>query len=104
MKDTLFMKPGKVAIETVDKPELIADDDVIIHIVRACVCGSDLWAYRGLDEVPEHSQNSGHEASELSNPWVLPLRPSSLATSLSRRSLMAVVTVRHVAPALKVVA
>nr|WP_252192332.1 zinc-binding dehydrogenase [Secundilactobacillus kimchicus] len=62
VKDTLFMKPGKVAIETVDKPELIADDDVIIHIVRACVCGSDLWAYRGLDKVPEHSQNSGHEA------------------------------------------
>lgn len=62
MKSTLFMKPGQVSIESVDKPELIDDDDVIIHIVRSSVCGSDLWAYRGFDKLPKHIQNSGHEA------------------------------------------
>lgn len=62
MKDTIFMKPGQVAIENVEKPTIQADDDVIIHVVRACVCGSDLWAYRGQDDVEAHSQNSGHEA------------------------------------------
>ncbi|KRK98576.1 threonine dehydrogenase related Zn-dependent dehydrogenase [Secundilactobacillus odoratitofui DSM 19909 = JCM 15043] len=58
----MFMKPGKVAVEDIDKPTIQADDDVIIHVVRTCVCGSDLWAYRDLEEKAPHSQNSGHEA------------------------------------------
>ncbi|MCI1986620.1 MAG: zinc-binding dehydrogenase [Lactobacillus sp.] len=62
MKDTLFMAPGKVAIEDVAKPTIEADDDVLIHVVRACVCGSDLWGYRGQDQQAPHSQNNGHEA------------------------------------------
>lgn len=62
MKSTMFMKPGKVAVEDIDKPTIQADDDVIIHVVRTCVCGSDLWAYRDLEEKAPHSQNSGHEA------------------------------------------
>ncbi|WP_125574425.1 zinc-binding dehydrogenase [Levilactobacillus huananensis] len=62
MKSTVFMEPGKVAIENVDKPTLEADDDVIIHVVRTCVCGSDLWAYRGLEAKDKHSENTGHEA------------------------------------------
>lgn len=62
MKSTMFMKPGKVAVENIDKPTIQADDDVIIHVVRTCVCGSDLWAYRDLEEKAPHSQNSGHEA------------------------------------------
>ncbi|MSE20689.1 alcohol dehydrogenase catalytic domain-containing protein [Lactobacillus parabuchneri] len=62
MKSTLFVKPGKVEITEIDKPTIQADDDVILHIVRACVCGSDLWAYRGLEEKDANSENSGHEA------------------------------------------
>ena len=60
MKSTLFVKPGKVEIEEIDKPTIQADDDVILHIVRACVCGSDLWAYRGLEDKEPNSENSGH--------------------------------------------
>lgn len=62
MKSTIFVKPGKVEIKDIDMPTIQKDDDVIIKIVRTCVCGSDLWAYRGLDDVPENSENSGHEA------------------------------------------
>ncbi|MCI1553110.1 MAG: alcohol dehydrogenase catalytic domain-containing protein [Levilactobacillus sp.] len=62
MKTTMFMKPGKVQIEDIDKPTIQAPDDVIIHVVRTCVCGSDLWAYRGLEDKAAHSENSGHEA------------------------------------------
>jgi alcohol dehydrogenase len=58
----MFMKPGKVQIEDIDKPTIQAPDDVIIHVVRTCVCGSDLWAYRGLEDKAAHSENSGHEA------------------------------------------
>ncbi len=58
----MFMKPGQVQIEDIDKPTIQAPDDVIIHVVRTCVCGSDLWAYRGLEDKAAHSENSGHEA------------------------------------------
>nr|WP_100352004.1 alcohol dehydrogenase catalytic domain-containing protein [Limosilactobacillus fermentum] len=34
----------------------------MIKVLRACVCGSDLWAYRGLYDKPANSINSGHEA------------------------------------------
>lgn len=62
MKTAVFEKAGKVGIENVDKPTIQANDDAIIKVVRTCVCGSDLWAYRGLEEKAEHSANSGHEA------------------------------------------
>ncbi len=42
MKSTIFVKPGKVEIQNIDKPTIQADDDAILHIVRACVCGSRL--------------------------------------------------------------
>ncbi|BDZ31963.1 alcohol dehydrogenase catalytic domain-containing protein [Lactiplantibacillus sp. WILCCON 0030] len=62
MKSAIFMEPGKVTVEDLAKPTLKAPDDVIIHVVRTCVCGSDLWAYRGLEPKAAHSENSGHEA------------------------------------------
>lgn len=62
MKSTIFMEPGKVEIEDIAKPTVQAPDDVIIHVVRTCVCGSDLWAYRGLEDKEKHSENTGHEA------------------------------------------
>lgn len=62
MKSTVFVEKGKVAIGDVSKPEITADDDVIIRVVRACVCGSDLWAYRGDDNKKPGSVNTGHEA------------------------------------------
>lgn len=62
MKTTIFETAGKVAIENVDKPTIQAADDVILHVVRTCVCGSDLWSYRGLEPKEDHSQNNGHEA------------------------------------------
>ncbi|WEV53829.1 zinc-binding dehydrogenase [Leuconostocaceae bacterium ESL0723] len=62
MKEAIFVKPGLVEAQEVAKPKIQKDDDVIIHVVKACVCGSDLWAYRGLDDKPENSDNGGHEA------------------------------------------
>lgn len=62
MKSTIFVEAGKVEVKDVEIPTIKESDDVIIKIVRTCVCGSDLWAYRGLDKVPANSENSGHEA------------------------------------------
>lgn len=44
------------------KPTIQKDDDVILKVVRACVCGSDLWNFRGINKVEPNSENSGHEA------------------------------------------
>lgn len=62
MKATIFEKAGLVDVQEVDKPTLQADDDVIVRIVRTCVCGSDLWAYAHGDNKDAHSINDGHEA------------------------------------------
>ncbi|KGO22380.1 hypothetical protein Q757_09170, partial [Oenococcus alcoholitolerans] len=62
MKTTVFVKAGKVDIKDVEKPKIQADDDAIIRVVRACVCGSDLWAYGGQDQKEANSENTGHEA------------------------------------------
>lgn len=62
MKTAIFEQAGQMIIEEVAKPQLEAADDVIIKIVRACVCGSDLWAYAHGDDKAAHSINSGHEA------------------------------------------
>jgi len=39
MKSAIFEKAGQMIIEEVKKPTLERDDDVIIKVVRACVCG-----------------------------------------------------------------
>ena len=62
MKSAIFQKAGLMTVEEVAKPTLQAPDDVIIKVVRACVCGSDLWAYAHGDNKEEHSMNDGHEA------------------------------------------
>lgn len=62
MKSTIFEKAGLVSVQEVDKPTLQSDDDVIVRIVRTCVCGSDLWSYAHGDDKAAHSINEGHEA------------------------------------------
>ncbi|ETA73553.1 alcohol dehydrogenase catalytic domain-containing protein [Ligilactobacillus equi] len=62
MKDARFEKAGQMVIEDIPKPTIQNNDDVIIRTVRACVCGSDLWAYRDFDHGTPNSENSGHEA------------------------------------------
>lgn len=61
MKAAEFIKPGKVETVEVPKPKIEQPGDAIIRIVRASVCGSDLWWFRGLSDRPAHSR-IGHEA------------------------------------------
>lgn len=62
MKSAVFENKGKVSLEEISKPTIQDSGDAIIRVIRACVCGSDLWAYSGLDSKETHSVNSGHEA------------------------------------------
>ena len=61
MKSAVYTKAGQVGLATIERPQIIDADDVIIRVVRACVCGSDLWRYRNPDIKAGH-KNSGHEA------------------------------------------
>lgn len=61
MKAAVFMEPGKMEVHDVAKPTIEKPTDAIIKIVRACVCGSDLWWYRGIAD-REHGSLVGHEA------------------------------------------
>lgn len=59
MKAAIFEGPGKVkAVERPDA-EIKEPTDAVVRIVLACVCGSDLWFYRG--ESPHPDKAIGHE-------------------------------------------
>lgn len=59
MKYAEFVKAGEMKIVDREKPAIEKSDDVIIKVIRTCVCGSDLWAYRGIEN--QGSDNDGHE-------------------------------------------
>jgi len=52
--------PRDMRFEERPDPTLIDPTDAIIRISAACVCGSDLWPYRGLEPVTQ-PQPMGHE-------------------------------------------
>jgi len=60
MKATIFQGPGKIKVEEVPDPVIHDPTDVIVKVGYACICGSDLWPYRGLVNRPEGSR-IGHE-------------------------------------------
>lgn len=62
MKATIMYGPGDVRVENVPDSKIIEPTDAIIRITYACICGSDLWPYRGYDEFPENGLPMGHEA------------------------------------------
>ncbi|BFU43139.1 zinc-dependent alcohol dehydrogenase family protein [Krasilnikovia sp. MM14-A1004] len=60
MRGTMLYAPGDVRVETRDDPRIERPTDAIIRIAAACVCGSDLWPYRGIAKVDGPSP-MGHE-------------------------------------------
>ncbi len=59
MQAVIMNAPGDVTVETVDTPRVAKPTDVVLRLAAACVCGSDLWPYRGLQ--PVDHQAMGHE-------------------------------------------
>jgi threonine dehydrogenase-like Zn-dependent dehydrogenase len=52
--------PGDVRSEERDEPQIVEATDAIIRVSAACVCGSDLWPYRGIEDL-EWPAPMGHE-------------------------------------------
>ena len=57
---TVMYGPRDVRYEEVDDPKILKPTDAIIKLSATCICGSDLWPYRGL-QPQEGPKNMGHE-------------------------------------------
>lgn len=53
MRATVMHSAGDVRIENVADSRIVEPTDALVVVSRACICGSDLWPYRGLEEIPE---------------------------------------------------
>lgn len=60
MQGAVLHAPGDVRVEERDRPTIVAPTDAIIRLSAACVCGSDLWPYRGIEKI-DGPTPMGHE-------------------------------------------
>ncbi|MBN9151396.1 MAG: zinc-dependent alcohol dehydrogenase family protein [Micrococcales bacterium] len=60
MKATLIYGERDIRFDVVPEPSLQAETDAIVRVAAACVCGSDLWPYRGIAPTAE-PHRIGHE-------------------------------------------
>ena len=60
MRGTVLYAPRDVRLEQRDDPKITEPTDAIIRMTATCVCGSDLWDYRGINPV-EQPTPMGHE-------------------------------------------
>ena len=60
MRGTVLYAPGDVRSEQREDPRIEKPTDAILRLAASCVCGSDLWSYRGINSVTE-PRSMGHE-------------------------------------------
>ncbi len=59
MRGVVMYGPGDIRVEEREHPVIIEPTDAVIRLAATCICGSDLWPYRGADHV-DHAP-MGHE-------------------------------------------
>src|SRR5438105_2155858 len=59
MRGVVMYAPGDVRVQEREDPKILFPTDAIIRVSATCICGSDLWPYRGVEEV--HNSPMGHE-------------------------------------------
>lgn len=57
------VSPGIIEVQTDDIPKITAEDDVIIKVKAAGICGSDISIYKGTSPVATYPRVIGHEFS-----------------------------------------
>jgi len=60
MRGVVMHAPGDVRVEQREAPRITAPTDAVIRLSATCVCGSDLWPYRGIEAIDGPSP-MGHE-------------------------------------------
>ena len=60
MRGAILHAPRDVRVEQREDPKIEQPTDAVIRLAATCVCGSDLWPYRGIEPVDRPSP-MGHE-------------------------------------------
>lgn len=60
MRVAVMTAPGAVHVEDRPEPRIIEPTDAVIRLSATCVCGSDLWPYRGVEAL-DGPRPMGHE-------------------------------------------
>jgi threonine dehydrogenase-like Zn-dependent dehydrogenase len=77
MRGAVMYAPRDVRVEERDDPVIVEPTDAVIRLSATCVCGSDLWPYRGVENI-EAPAPMGHEyvgVVEAVGPEVATIRP-----------------------------
>lgn len=59
MRGVVMHTAGDVRVEEREDPKIIEPTDAIVKLTATCICGSDLWPYRGIE--PADHQVMGHK-------------------------------------------
>jgi threonine dehydrogenase-like Zn-dependent dehydrogenase len=60
MRVAVMIAPGDVRVEDRADPTILKPTDAIIRLSASCICGSDLWPYRGIETLTG-PRPMGHE-------------------------------------------
>jgi threonine dehydrogenase-like Zn-dependent dehydrogenase len=60
MRGVIMYAPRDIRVEEREDPVIEQPTDAVIRVTAACICGSDLWPYRGTDDVTQPTP-MGHE-------------------------------------------
>ena len=60
MQGTVLYAPRDVRFEEREEPKIAQPTDAIIRLSATCICGSDLWPYRGVQAIAQPT-SMGHE-------------------------------------------
>ena len=60
MRGVVMYGPRDVRVEERERPSIIEPTDAILRLTASCICGSDLWPYRGDDPTTQPTP-MGHE-------------------------------------------
>ena len=61
MRATVMYGAGDVRSENVPDARIIEPTDAVVTVTRACICGSDLWPYKAMEQ-SDKGVVMGHEA------------------------------------------
>src|ERR1700704_956423 len=68
MRGAVLYAPHDVRIADRADPKIVEATDAIIRLSATCVCGSDLWPYRGIETVDGPSPLGPEEVGSAVNP------------------------------------
>ena len=60
MRGVVMHAPGDVRVEQIPDAQIIEPTDAVIRPAAVCICGSDLWPYRGVEKL-DGPTPMGHE-------------------------------------------